>query len=539
MTWSPGWLQAASQKGVQPVFLLRFYSGTAFVGGLGQVGSISSHADDAGITPIIAGVSVSGNRITPQTWASTIGAWSVDIAGKHLKELLQYAVRGSSATLFVAWGMDNIDTNLTSDFEPIASGMLQDITGTPPLYTLQFWDITSELATRRRKTASAGSLFDGAGSATTTTATYTHGVTTSLAVTETGNFLIGDSGGVFSLRLDDGTDVYLTFTGRTATSGAGSLTGISTVAKFGTTMGDDAASGNAITPGAWLSGHVADIARRLICSTGSGSNGAYDLDPDEWGIAVDSTKIDHDDFDAWRDEVILNGNGTADDWDVVVFEEKTNAYTWLSGLMKEAGLWLTVRQGLLTIRSAQNMDENALLNEAGSASVQQAVKETGWEITDADIVSLDSWSCWSGSSSVEYGKTTVTNGNISPKISSLGIEFQTATYPTASVNERSIAQVEFDNSYTFVEGVEYRTYLWDVRIPESLDLTLAPFAWAALTPGDIVRLTTSQMGGRDESPMGGMYDNRRVMVTAVSCDWMVPTVKVSLAILPEYSTEIP
>lgn len=509
MAWTADFIDALSQRTRAPVFTLERVQLYDEPGVPVTIASHAGYGTDSGTGPYlrIVRVDTQGATLSPRGWTSTIGSFSVTLAGT-MAYLFARAVRGTVLQLkmgFAGWPGE--------DFQIIGLGQVRNVRGRPPEYTLECLDAFSALRQRVTNDLTSTKLFDATGTATTSAAAYAVG-DTSLTMTSTSNFKRQTSG-IGAVRVTPSSGAapfYLTYTG-TAT-GPIRLTGVSATGKFGTTAAA-AASGSTVEEVAYLYGHPLDLARKVLTSRGSGANGAYDVLPTMWGMGVLYDLVDHDDIDAWK-EVVKVSSGIYS-WDVLVEEAQEDAFGWLEGLLSPAGLFLTMRQGLLTIRAGQN---------SHGASAGTYYRDSGISIADDEIAEVNDWEAWDGGHSPEYARTYVQGYGVT---SAGTLSATAATLPAGSFLYYDLRDRVYSNVSASNVEVVNRLDESARNVPERLVLSCAGLRLAQLAPGDLVSVTT----GLCPSRWYGTFEATQAIVDEVSPAWTDGRVNVSLLIYPD------
>ena len=520
MSWSGAFLDIIeSTAPIAPKWHLEFFED--FHGTIGTDYQISNWNPNFA-TVIGAVVSTGAGRITPGSWNFTQGGFTVEVVG-DISEILNLVQRGNLARLLMGFG----DWDL-SDYQPVAIGALQSISGIYPNYVFQFKDLITHLQTRHTATTNELALFAAIDGATTgvrvsTTiralTSYTVGDTV-LNLTDKTGFDHGDKGAVI---IDNGVDdpFFLTFTG-TATS-PDRLTGVGT-SNVHDTVRVASPTGSTVTLAAWVGEHPCDFSRQILSSTGAGSNGAYDNLPKTWGLAVWDEWIDHDDINQIK-SVIGNKAGTDHNWSVIVEESQDNAIGWLAAVLAPAGIWLCMRQGQITMRAAQNPNELSA-NRYNLPIISEI------EITDRDIEEIEGWQGWHPDTPAEgfqsvvyykYGHTTAGDSSVNLSDSTL------VSLPAIEEMPHDLSDVIWQASNQPATDILYRCHMWELRIPEWIRLRCRGLRLAQLAVGDLVTLTTDRAQGRMDHTIAG-YAECVAMVSAIEIFWADGIVTIELTI---------
>lgn len=502
--------------------------------GIGGAFTMSSHEPDTQkrLTPE---VSVTGASVDPGSWRYTHGGFSIGLTGE-LWHVFSSIRLGNLARLllgFPGWSVDQ--------FQPIAIGVLRDIQGKHPNYTLQFVDILQSLQVRSTtnpdKLALFGSLESAPGTqvATTVLAKYTPGNST-IGAASTAGFDEGDTQG--AIRVDPapggytGEPFYLLFSGKTATT----FTGLSPVDKHGTAqecVGVDAE----IEACAFLEGHPLDISKQLLTSTGAGDNGASDVLPETWGFGVPSEWIDTADMNRFR--AVMGTTRELHEWSVIIEDPQATGMDWWAGYLSVAGAWLVVRQGAISARICQNPIT------AGAASTYRYFEpvHSGITITHSDIEEIEEFQAWAPAPSAESSMVEI-HYNASHAV---GSETYQTSYegsaPRGSLaSSPGVAVTALDMTDPYWGGsagapypgdapldVLLRTIFWIVRRPERIAVRCRGLRLAQLCAGDLVYLTSYLIQGRLAETAGG-YQEQVCMVSGITVDWSGGTVALELVV---------
>jgi hypothetical protein len=226
MSWSNALLSDLAQPRIQPLFLLR----TVTVNDAPGVGGYVAASDPAIGDPIIArgGVRVNGATLQPRSWTSTLGSFSVQLAG-DLTALKACVTRGTFVELLLGF-----PGYKASDYEILAVGQVQQLSGgTPCSATLTCRDLLSAL--RCRPTTTAGTAALGwrlTGAETTLAADYTAGAAT-LDLASVASFGLASATTELACLVTPttGDPFVLTYTGTSGTD----LTGVAATAVHDTT----------------------------------------------------------------------------------------------------------------------------------------------------------------------------------------------------------------------------------------------------------------------------------------------------------------
>jgi hypothetical protein len=358
-------------------------------------------------------------------------------------------------------------------------------------------------------------LFQGVcGVETTSTTAFTGNSSTTLTLTDASTFVTFNGTGVAKITPDVGNPFYVTFTGKSGNQ----LTGIATTNKFNTTQAN-AAIGNTVQSVAYLgAAHPLVIARRVLVSTGNGTNGTEDVYPETAGFGLDVEWIDEAQFRLVRGTVM---NVSPYAWDVLVESPQQDGIGWLQGLLQPVGAFLVERQGQIAPRCAQD------LSNAQPCGQDQT-------ITNADIEGQPTGEWYDPQVPYAYNRLQFTGSGFN------GVsEESVTTLPVRDELVWDLSDRMFANQLNIHVNTLSRCELYAHHIGEVIRMTLSG-TWWGLCAGDVIPLTTDRCRGRFVSTYGG-YDQRTVVVLSANERIIEPFTDVVLLSMPidaedDYST---
>ncbi len=502
MSWSATLVDQLRQPSGTPLWLVRTYQLDAEPYRPWACASLDRIAPGAGVT--VLDVAMSGGRVTPIEWSATRGGARVRLAG-DLAAWSANVQRGTVLEIcigFPGWAAGAYERVWVGVYQGTTSrdGQVWDAELVDLLSTLtQRWGAPDEYSEQ---------LFRGVGGGTTVAVDYTPGdVALKVASTSQARLEAGGAG-VVLVTPAAGDAFFLTYTG-TAT-GPTRLTGVSAGGRLGTTAAA-AVVGDAVTFGAWLDGHPATIAGKVLTSrAGSAANGALDVLPEYWGLGISSELVDVGNIAFVRQTQLQSSAGNYT-WQLAVMEAAEDAAGWLSGKLAQAGVWLVMRQGLITIRAAQ--------------STQRPLFVAPYTIRDADVIDL-TYEDYDGDHAAEYSSVAVYGS-----VTGGAIQLDTpATMPSASGLEY-VVEGAADDALDMAADDLARLAEAAMSVGEVLTLTLATPAWSVLVEGDLVELALSSSPARG----GGTMDGRTAMVLAVDPMWGQWQTRVVVVVYPATS----
>lgn len=512
MSWSAEFRAALASR--EPLRLIYLIEPVVMPDGPQSTFAVSSHAVPGRDTTISIArdgegrpsVSVVGQEVDTNTWRSVLGAFSFDLT-EPIGRIFAYWTPGTILRLRA--GLPGWDY---SQYQTLALGQYRQVVrkGMAPVWSAECWDMFAAMETRISLTAAQTDLFYGVTATATITSDYT-AADGSITVDSTTGFQ-RETGGLWLIAItgNSGAVFYATATGSTATS----FTGL-TVNLFGT--GDeDANAGNTIAEVAYLSGHPVDILRRMVTSTGGGTNGTYDTYPKSWGWGIPKELLS-DDLVTVRDKVLVSTHS----WPLFATESTTNGWSWLQAHLAAGACWPVVRQGQISMRAAQDLTDPRY--------------HSGFVIGADDVVELLEHEVPDGSHPMEYSQMRVPHF--------VGIEVSTIEAPTSLPllavywhNGTQGAPTVYWTS-THASNLISRAAYYYTRRPERLSLRLGGLRAAELVAGDVVGLDVPWLTTVRRDRDGQRQDPAAVMVQQVSPSYSHHFVDVSLIIVPEYAGE--
>lgn len=513
MSWPQVFRDELAKSRIAPVWQLRTVS-QYFTGR--TAAAISSHPGLSGIAAIAEdGVSVFGEAVDPKTWNTTHGGFTINLAGPAGANVWVNFRRGTVVQLFMGFaGWQE------SDFQPIALGVIERISPTSAnSWKMQCQGIGQLLASRLDRTTEHSSLFYNLPQETTLAADFA-AADTSAVLTDASGFE-RETGGSFLLLVTPttGDPFYVLGTGRSSNT----ITGITTLVAALDTTRVDAVAGDVVESVAYIAGNPCDIARKVLLSTGTGSNGAFDTLPESWGLGLPDTLFDHADT-AWFRNVALEPSTGG--WNMVATSTgpQENPESWLASYLAPVGVWITMRQGQLTIRCAQTPE---------LAKVRTTIDIGGW--IEEDLIQSHDFE--DTRYPVEYTVYQIHCSSATPGTTE--VKEDAECWPAGGLYEQTMAVYGGAAASQYMRAsTSIRVSRWITRTPENMRLTATGWWLSQLCPGDIVGLTTDLRQGR---PSGsalhrGRFVNRQVMLLAAS-PAILPgaaySTELELSILPE------
>lgn len=504
MPWSPDFVAEISRttgpRGA-PRYVVESIDGFDFDSPGGTL-RLSSHDEGPYYARVLAraGSSYQGGSVTPGDWGVVASTMKLGLIAT--RDVTPQIVRGQLVVVrlgFRGWPL--------AAYQTIHCGHIQGISYARGQYVLEIRGIAATLSSRYTDVADSIDLFnDYPKGAVDLDADYTPG-DPEVEVSSTAGAQ-RESGSVYMFRISppSGTPFWLTATG-TATSPT-RYTGVSSTALF-------EGSAVAVTAGATLVDHgwcvrglPAGIARKVIVSTGGGTNGAWDSLPASFGCAVPDSLVDQDDIDE------TNRIGVPDDsyyWHWYGLDPIQNPLSALQELLSPAGYFLTERQGALTVRCGVWNSE---------------LRQDFTVINDRDIVAMEGHDLYAPDSPSESAAFRVYDKDEG----STALSELVTSRPAISERFVTLPWVAYNKT-------DWRLFVannigpWYTRVPSALRLTLLGWRFAHIAPGSLAVVNHRGLRVRDDSP------NPVWWVAECSPDYFGHTSSVTLYRLPDSASD--
>lgn len=467
------------------------------------------------------GLTFGAYGVQPVEWVPESGAWRFEIIvgptedGRR-SQALRAVGRGRVVRLYMGFPGDG-----WSDYQIVASGRISGLEITPAgVVVVEVWDIVSALTARW---AGGGDLraepqlFSKYRPPTTLAAAYTVGDTT-LTITDAeppATRQTGTTGAVKITPASGAAAFYLRFSG--SATGPNRLTSVSSSLTYGT-MAVNAGIGSVVEYIPLIFGSIPDLVCKLLTSTGAGTNGAYDVLPETWGYGLrDGVHVDVADIQSSTNSPLTAGLSSSGQIEVIVDPDVTDGLAWLNGVIAPYGAFLTVRQGLITLRCCQDIRPQS----AATVRVQRYGVDAEQVIPETMRVSLSDWS------------------NISYSIAAIRSESGTTTapgtflsYPSQPLKVYDVSTSLWSDTVAVRAATIGRLKAWAWVLGESIECDVVGLDCWDLCPGDVIRWTYPYTGGLFGSTLTG-WSARLAMVVRVQPDPLRGIVALTLATLPD------
>lgn len=463
--------------------------------------------------PIISGAGVDVQSWLPQVSTCTllIGVYSPS----DFMTLAQKLPRGTAVQVTAR------DTISGAGPERIFLGSVEMIDRVGSQCRVTIRDMLSALRTRISTTNGAlfSELIDS--SAQTLGANYTAGDTTITLSASVGSvFRLNPTFTKGAVRIDGASaSFYVTFTGVSGSQ----LTGVSSTAIMGTSNSGGALSGATIAPCVYFEGHPFDAVRRILTSTGTSANGAWDDYHSSWGLGISDSLLDHADITLARQVVTPYPAPSApSSYSIVhaVDTRQTDVFGWLSGFLAQFGAWLTCRQGMLTLRAT---------TDPRGASIQSPTTGVA-SLNLNDVESVGRGEVHGATIAVRYPDRVLNYDNPTPRTIGFGLQTVQTMPQVALAQGVAVDRTQYTDDAAVADDIGFRVLRWEAFPPHTYELT-GVLAWGAWCPGDWVYLSLEVLA-TDVLPdlSTASSTDKQAMVLAMGADWSTGRGSVTLGI---------
>jgi hypothetical protein len=496
MPWSSAFLEELGRRRIAPRWVLEPVSGVGFEPVSGAL-KLSSH-QESGFNEclMIEGNNFSAGEVQVGEWGSTMS--EMVLAIRAVIDIRPLVARGQAVVLrmgFYGWAVE--------DYEPIYYGVVQAIDRSGDAWSLTLRSLVSALISRMTTDEAFPNLFSNV--STTELAAPGFLVASSVQV------ILDDASGA---EVDSGLDGYLLQIFSSLGDGvpffmrvenrSGDTFDIDDNDILGT-VAEDAAVGDTVIICPYIHRDPVTAARRIIVSTGAGTNGASDTLPATWGLGLPQALLDGDDV-ATTDGFVATG----DPWDIYSTERVANALEWLQALLQPAGIVLCERQGLLTIRACFPPDDPQY--------------ET-YTVTDDDLMTLERYQTWDSESPVELAVVGAQSPGLGFDLGS-GLGEALTSKPASQIEVIDLDYVSVSEAPDWVDAILERRAPWQLRVPEKVEILCAGLRMAAAAPFDSLIVDSRHFETRDGVELPTL------MITKVQPDWWRGTVRITACYVP-------
>lgn len=462
---------------------------------------------------------VSGSSINPVDWTTEADQITVEVVGEAaVRALLAAGVhRGTLMTVYVTLPGGSPST----DAYRVWMGRLQNIVsagqfGARTRYTLSGYGVQTLLQNRRLEVGTADGasdglfrrdkLFVGAGDTTTLTSAWNKALDPTLSVADDGALKL-ETGATGMLELDDGTNVFILEFNAVA---SGTVTLVDGNGRFGTSS-VSVASGTTVTALAYLKGHPLDILRRLLASTGTGTNGTFDDYPEAWGLGIAADLINMTNIGVWKTNVVDSTMVC----EFLLRESYDNAWQWMQSWLGVLGVNVCLYEGEISVRAAQDVTDTTPQLSSFSFGTQNIAALRRWSLADErhtferTAFDVDANPPYTDTPSLVAAKGSFLYTNPGGGV--------TVVDATALDNDGAAATTS-----TIESDIRDRRWHYHCGIAERLELEVPHRGAAQLCIGDLTRITSVLGFGIPESSSATATLNAEdvIVVQGPDLDWL-------------------
>jgi hypothetical protein len=520
MAWDRQFVDDLGRGTEAPRFIVRAVAMPEQIGPVWEIGG-PARADL--LSPgLVDRVDIGGSKVSTDTWSASTGSITITLIG-DVSGLLPRVSRGQIVEVLAGFS-----GYADSEYAQIAIGQVFSFSrrGVGARYTMVLRDIWAALSSRISTSADELSLFAGLPSATTVLANYT-ATDATIDVSGGAEFPKETGGnGAFSVVDDGGDTFYITWSSSVFIAGPGRRYTIVTAGAL-STIDANAGAGNEVVPLAYIKDEPVDIVRKILTSTGSGTNGAYDTLPKTWGYGIPDRLLDHADITNTRK---FTRTDNADrDWEAWSADAQDDGLSWIFGTVFQAGGWFpAIHQGSMTIRAAVEP-------YTASPNLDATTPRSDVPFIDDSVLArenpLDRWEAWSPDHSIEYYRVTAVAG-----VSTHTITEPVGALPSEDTFTIDVSPWVHNNKPEHLASLVHRLHVWAHRLPERFTISMHNLRLAGHSIGGLPRLTSGVLHGRLASTSGG-FDNVPVLVTQVSTDWEKRTMSMSFEVVSDSSDD--
>lgn len=515
MPWTPTFIAALARTNRMSFGARKLPSFSILPGAAGTV--VTSHQSAAGFAGISPGAAIasSSQSVSIPTFTVSSSQWRFALCGIDAGRWAVNALpRGAACEIFAR-------PEATPIAQRIILGQSRDVSGIGPQSIVSGWGALSLVLSRPQArvapSTNDATLFANCqpspGNALALSHAFNFGHDTTLQFASAPPMQRETSRpGAVLITPTSGQPYIVTYTGVSGND----LTGVSTTTIFDTT-GSSANVGDIVQEVCFINRHPVDMARRILVSTGTGTNGAYDTLPESWGLGVPENLIDMQGFT----DAATALNATISSGSYVVHTISTvpqgPALQWIQTELQRYGLWLCERQGQITIRPALDYWRHRpaitmVLNSSNliAALPERSNYDTG-QTTESRFFTvkgeaLSDWAIIDEAPKTRPLLATIATGPI--------IDGWPNVYQNQATINMSIAR---------------RVGPWHLRIHTVIEC-IATLEAAQLCVGDWVEVEHLGLWDHGTNPTL-VQPTRPAMVSSVSCDWSAGQVTLRLHVM--------
>lgn len=517
MGWSPRYW-SARQDGPPTRHIIRPLADAPVLAQGRTEWELRSDRDPDGIGLVPSGWMSSSGRVSPGTWASTIGRWSFRYQGdpRILRARLWPGQIVEHLGGYSGWR--------DGEFERLQVGVVdsweEDGYGGGEIVCR---DLTGALSTRYATDPAELRLFHDLDPASVYVSTLAEAYNSSgadyssLEVYSTGGFQRA-TGGWGAIWVDPASE--LSFAHPWNGTGTGptrfTLTGYSgsASATFAGTQQVGKPNHTRFQALALVRGLPPYLLAQILTSTGAGSNGPWDVLPAAWGFGLPGSLVDPHDMALWAARLSPSAASFGDyadfarAWNLIAETPVDDGFAWLAERLAGGACWVTQRQGRLVTRGA--LDPNNASAYATSTGLPALERITERDLAVGRPIR---WSAWGGGLAAEYARLRLEYTAAIPPV--------TLDYERDGRGPRGVPVEPLATVSTARLGVDSGVWLYHLRDrlkpwltarAELVELPIANPLAEGLCAGDPLHLDLRDIGGRWEIGARRGYDRAGMVV---------------------------
>jgi hypothetical protein len=475
-------------------------------------------------------VRINGTSVTNQSFDVTFGQFSINLVG-DFRPYREKINKGQIAVLYV--GFEGYDP---ANYQRLIWGMVSNIRKLNfNTFEIEFDDalssINNRLDTRFDSTLSIhkSQLFYNLGQTTTLTSNFNTGSDTQLNLTDITIFeKDSDTNGLILINDSVHSDpFYVQWTSKTTTTApAGYLTltptgpltvsypSLSSVSVPSTIH----SATTTVTNAAQIQEFPPHIIGKIIQSKAGGVLNTLPLD---WCLGGYLPSDIYDYVDADLQKKYIKAASTTYNWKIAISEPQSEFMRTITDKAAALGQWPVLRQGRISWRGVADPYDGTTPN---------GLKPIEYDITDDDIISVQSHDFYDPDVNAVYGKFTIIR-NQAGNTTTIARTSELETLPAGIDYGSRSDGLTYDPDYlrtnmAVADGARMENYMRLVAEKITLNTHIHLSRFVA---GDLVTLSSSVLYGKNE---GNTYNNRIGMISRVDIDFGSRSCFVTILFLP-------
>lgn len=272
----------------------------------------------------------------------------------------------------------------------------------------------------------------------------------------------------------------------------------------------------------WVDGHAFDIIRGVLQSSSTGTNGAFDVLPSNWGVAFPDADIDQPDIAQWYS--LLQEPATPR-YSLAVMERMADGIAPLWEWAAAIGVWPVMRHGKLSLRAAADPYDSGLSSLIAMHVTDEHIRAVGAQRNRHPDCPQIARNILVATSAFDTGFVSSIDGSPSD-ISTSSAAGTPRGWPRVYSHTLPLAAHIFHDPGDQRKDAGRRLAPWWQRFPADAVVSLSGEA-LKLVPGDVVQVTSDIITGPDGAPLS----STPALVVPSAQDWGERSVEVGLVFL--------